>query len=80
MTAIAQKFREVDGPTWLVALVLYSAWFLLVWYNAVLPWYANTHTESSGTGRQTSQLREEARQMIGNAVGGTEDDLVIFCG
>ncbi|HEY7013772.1 MAG TPA: aminotransferase class V-fold PLP-dependent enzyme [Streptosporangiaceae bacterium] len=48
--------------------------------DAVLPWYANTHTESSGTGRQTSQLREEARQMIRNAVGGTEDDLVIFCG
>lgn len=48
--------------------------------DAVLPWYANTHTESSGTGRQTSQLRGEARQMIRNAVGGTEDDLVIFCG
>lgn len=27
----------------------------------VLPFYANTHTESSGTGRQTTQLREEAR-------------------
>jgi selenocysteine lyase/cysteine desulfurase len=48
--------------------------------DAVLPWYANTHTESSGTGRQTSQLREDARRMIHDAVGGTEDDLVIFCG
>ena len=48
--------------------------------DAVLPRYANTHTESSGTGLQTSRLREDARQMIHDAVGGTEDDLVIFCG
>jgi selenocysteine lyase/cysteine desulfurase len=48
--------------------------------DAVLPWYANTHTESSGTGRRTSRLREDARRMIRDAVGGTEDDLVIFCG
>ena len=48
--------------------------------DAVLPRYANTHTESSGTGLQTSRLREDARRMIRDAVGGTEDDLVIFCG
>jgi selenocysteine lyase/cysteine desulfurase len=48
--------------------------------DAVLPRYANTHTESSGTGLQTSRLREDARLMIRDAVGGTEDDLVIFCG
>ncbi|CAN5658029.1 aminotransferase class V-fold PLP-dependent enzyme [soil metagenome] len=46
----------------------------------VLPRYANTHTESSGTGLQTSLLREDARRIIHDAVGGTEDDLVIFCG
>jgi len=46
----------------------------------VLPRYANTHTESSGTGLQTSRLREEARQIIHHAVGGTKEDLVIFCG
>ena len=46
----------------------------------VLPRYANTHTESSGTGLQTSRLREEARQIIHHAVGGTAADLVIFCG
>jgi selenocysteine lyase/cysteine desulfurase len=46
----------------------------------VLPRYANTHTESSGTGLQTTRLREEARQIIHDAVGGTDDDLVIFCG
>ena len=48
--------------------------------DAVLPRYANTHTESSGTGLQTSRLREDARRMIHDTVGGTEDDLVIFCG
>jgi selenocysteine lyase/cysteine desulfurase len=48
--------------------------------DRVLPWYANTHTESSGTGRHTTRLREQARQVIHQAVGGTEQDLVIFCG
>jgi len=48
--------------------------------DAVLPRYANTHTENSGTGLQTSRLREDARRMIRDAVGGTEDGLVIFCG
>lgn len=48
--------------------------------DAVLPRYANTHTESSGIGLQTTRLREEARQIIRDAVGGTADDLVIFCG
>jgi selenocysteine lyase/cysteine desulfurase len=48
--------------------------------DQVLPWYANTHTESSGTGRHTTRLREQARQVIHQAVGGTHQDLVIFCG
>jgi selenocysteine lyase/cysteine desulfurase len=48
--------------------------------SEVLPCYANTHTESSGTGLQTSRLREDARRLIRDAVGGTQDDLVIFCG
>jgi len=39
MYALALKFRQIDGPTWLVAAVLYTAWFLLVWYHALLPWY-----------------------------------------
>jgi selenocysteine lyase/cysteine desulfurase/LmbE family N-acetylglucosaminyl deacetylase len=47
---------------------------------AVLPRYANTHTESSGTGLQTTRLREDSRRLIREAVGGTTDDLVIFCG
>jgi selenocysteine lyase/cysteine desulfurase len=46
----------------------------------VLPRYANTHTESSGTGLQTSRLREDARRIIHDAAGGTDDDIVIFAG
>ena len=46
----------------------------------VMPLYANTHTETSGTGRQTTRFREDARDVIRRAAGGTEDDCVIFCG
>ncbi|MGA8046715.1 MAG: aminotransferase class V-fold PLP-dependent enzyme [Dermatophilaceae bacterium] len=46
----------------------------------VLPHYANTHTESSGTGLQTSRFREEARRIIKDAVGGDESTAVIFAG
>ena len=46
----------------------------------VLPRYANTHTESSGTGLQTTRLREDARRMIRDAVGGDEETIVIFAG
>ena len=49
-------------------------------YNEVLPKYANTHTETSGTGLQTTHFREEAREIIREAVGATEEDAVIFCG
>ena len=46
----------------------------------VLPRYANTHTESSGTGLQTTRLREDARRILRDAVGGDDDTVVIFCG
>jgi len=46
----------------------------------VMPLYANTHTETSGTGRQTTRFREEARAIIHAAVGGGPDDVVIFTG
>ncbi|MEP6697461.1 MAG: aminotransferase class V-fold PLP-dependent enzyme [Pseudonocardiales bacterium] len=48
--------------------------------NEVLPRYANTHTESSGTGRQTSRLREDARELVRDCVGADADTLVIFTG
>jgi selenocysteine lyase/cysteine desulfurase len=46
----------------------------------VLPLYANTHTEASATGLATTHLREEARRIVHRAVGGAEDDVVVFCG
>ncbi|HHQ47455.1 MAG TPA: aminotransferase class V-fold PLP-dependent enzyme, partial [Acidobacteria bacterium] len=46
----------------------------------VMPLYANTHSETSTTGLQTTRFREDARRIIHDAVGGTEDDVVIFCG
>ena len=47
----------------------------------VLPLYANTHTETSGTGLQTTRFREEAREVIRRAVGATHDEhAVIFAG
>ena len=48
--------------------------------EAVLPLYANTHTETSGTGLQTTRFREEARSIIRKAVGGSDDHAVIFAG
>jgi selenocysteine lyase/cysteine desulfurase len=46
----------------------------------VLPSYANTHTESSSTGRATTRLREDARRIIRDSIGAAGDDLVIFTG
>ncbi len=48
--------------------------------HEVMPLYANTHTESSGTGLQTSRYREDARAIIHGAVGADDGDVVIFCG
>jgi selenocysteine lyase/cysteine desulfurase len=48
--------------------------------DEVLPRYANTHTESSGTGLQTTRLREDARRIIRDAVGGDDETCVIFVG
>ncbi len=48
--------------------------------DVVLPLYANTHTESSGTGLQTSHFREEAREIIRRCVHATDDHAVLFVG
>jgi selenocysteine lyase/cysteine desulfurase len=48
--------------------------------HSVLPYYANTHTESSGTGLATGRLREQARELIHAEVGATANHAVIFCG
>ena len=49
-------------------------------FDHVLPYYANTHTETSYTGARTTALREEARAIIRASVNGTAADKVIFCG
>lgn len=46
----------------------------------VLPYYANTHTEASLTGAQTTALREAARNEVRRAINADADDAVIFCG
>jgi len=46
----------------------------------VLPWYANTHTEASATGRHTTMLREHARRMVHRAVCAGDDHAVVFTG
>lgn len=48
--------------------------------DMVLPRYANTHTESSSTGLQTTRLRDEARRIIAHSVGACDEHAVLFCG
>ncbi|MFW5905084.1 MAG: aminotransferase class V-fold PLP-dependent enzyme [bacterium] len=49
--------------------------------DSVLPLYANTHTETSGTGLQTTRFREEARDIIRRCVGASRaEHAVIFAG
>jgi selenocysteine lyase/cysteine desulfurase len=46
----------------------------------VLPLYANTHTEASATGLQTTRFREDARRIVHRAVNGGSYDVVVFAG
>lgn len=46
----------------------------------VMPAYANTHSEASGTGEQTTAFREDARALVHESVGAGADDVVIFAG
>jgi selenocysteine lyase/cysteine desulfurase len=48
--------------------------------DVVLPLYANTHTESSGTGLQTTRFREDARAIVADCLGATDEHAVLFCG
>ena len=48
--------------------------------DQVLPLYANTHTESSRTGRQTTRFREDARAIIRRCVGADDSHAVVFAG
>jgi len=46
----------------------------------VLPLYANTHTETSYTGKMTTRLREAARQAVAESVGANDEYALIFAG
>jgi len=48
--------------------------------DVVLPLYANTHTEASGTGLQTSRFREDAREIIRRCLNASDEYAVIFVG
>lgn len=39
MSALARGFFRHDGPTWLVALVLYGSWVALIGFHDRLPWW-----------------------------------------
>ncbi len=87
-TSIIGHDRAVDGPFGprLVTYADYTASGRSLSFiedfisNEVMALYANTHTEASATGMQTSTFREDARQIILESVGGGDEDVVIFCG
>jgi fatty acid desaturase len=39
MQAIARKFWQVEGPTWILAVAIYGSWGLLMWFHAYIPWW-----------------------------------------
>lgn len=54
--------------------------FVERWIQRIRPFYANTHTAVSSTGRITTALREKAREVVARAVRASEDDVVLFTG
>ena len=54
--------------------------FVEAWLRRVRPFYANSHTAISSTGRLMTQLRESARRVVQQAVHAGPDDLVLFAG
>jgi len=54
--------------------------FVEAWLGRVRPFYANTHTAVSATGRALTLLREEARDRIAEQIHAGDDHVVVFCG
>jgi len=54
--------------------------FVEAWLSQVRPYYANTHTAVSSTGRVMTRLREQSRDVIRRAVNAGSDDVVVFVG
>src|SRR5262249_39161429 len=54
--------------------------FVENWLTQVCPYYANTHTAVSSTGRIMTELREQSRSAIARSVHAGPDDVVLFVG
>ena len=54
--------------------------FVEAWVRRILPFYANTHTAVSSTGRIMTELREAARGVVARGVGAGPGDVVVFVG
>ncbi len=54
--------------------------FVEAWVRRLRPFYANTHTAVSSTGRLMTELREEARSVVARSVGAGPEDVVVFTG
>jgi len=54
--------------------------FVEAWLRRVRPFYANSHTAISSTGRIITELREEARRVIHRALNAGPKDEVLFVG
>src|ERR1700688_21427 len=48
--------------------------------NRILPFMANTHTESTVTGKKMTAVYEEAKSIVKEHCHANEDDVLIFCG
>src|SRR6478609_3575285 len=54
--------------------------FVERWIRQVRPFYANTHTAVSSTGRIMGELRESARGVIRREVNAAPEDVLVFVG
>jgi selenocysteine lyase/cysteine desulfurase len=54
--------------------------FVEAWIRRVRPFYANTHTAVSTTGRILTDLRERSREIVRRSVGASREHEVLFCG
>ncbi|MFN0061469.1 MAG: aminotransferase class V-fold PLP-dependent enzyme [Myxococcaceae bacterium] len=54
--------------------------FVEAWMRRVAPFYANTHTAISSTGRIMTELREKSRAVVRRSVNAGQDDVVLFVG
>jgi len=48
--------------------------------DEILPFFANTHTETTVTGRMMSGAYEQAKTIVKTHVNAKEDDVLVFCG